>query len=63
MAKIKIDKKKCLGCGACVSLCPACFKIGEDGKAEAVKEQCESQDCDLKEVINSCPTQAISYEQ
>jgi len=27
MAKIKIDKNKCIGCGACVALCPAIFEL------------------------------------
>ena len=61
MAKIKIDKEKCLGCGTCVSLCGACFKIGEDGKAEVKKDACSEKDCNLEEVVSSCPVGAIHY--
>ncbi len=57
MPKIKIDKNKCIGCFACVSLCPDSFKIVND-KAIPIKET-------VKEIINEkeaaecCPQQAI----
>lgn len=60
MAKIKIDKTKCLGCGTCVALCPACFKLGKKNKAVVIKADCE--ECDVKEIVESCPVQAISVE-
>ncbi len=56
MVKVKIDKEKCIGCGACESLCPEAFKM-ENGKAKFTgkgKEKC------IKEASDSCPVQAIS---
>ena len=53
---VKIDKSKCIGCGACVSTCPEVFEI-DGGKAE-VKEQ-KDVPC-VKEAIDSCPVDAIS---
>ena len=50
---MKVDAEKCIGCGACVSICPETFEL-RDGKA-AVKSD---KDCD--EAINACPVQAIS---
>ena len=32
MAKITIDSKKCIGCGACVALCDKVFEL-KNGKA------------------------------
>jgi len=54
---IKVDKKKCMGCGACVGICSEVFKMGKDGKAE-VKTQ-KKLPC-VEEAINSCPMNAIS---
>ena len=54
---VKVDKKKCIGCGACVSICPEIFEIGEGGKAR-VKAQ--KDDSCIKEAIDSCPANAIS---
>ncbi len=57
--KIKIDKEKCVGCGACVAVCPKVFEL-KDGKANAktpdTKEPC------AKEAADSCPVQAISVK-
>ena len=53
--KVKVDKEKCIGCGACEAICPEAFKI-VDGKAKFVgtgKEKC------LKDAVDSCPVQAI----
>jgi len=60
MPKITIDENLCSGCGTCESLCPECFKLGEDFKAHVLKESCDH--CNLKEVVEDCPMGAISYE-
>ena len=60
--KIKIDKAKCIGCGACAIACPECFEM--DGAFSKAKKGagCECKDCELKEVVEACPVGAISVE-
>ena len=50
---MRVDKEKCIGCGACVSLCPDTFAMN-DGKSKVISEK----DCD--EGISACPTAAIT---
>lgn len=56
-----VDQCLCIGCGACVALCPRVFRMGEDGKSgvcQAVTEETLSQ---VQEAIDSCPVTAISW--
>jgi len=52
---VSIDKKKCIGCGACVASCSEGFEMGDDNKAK-VKDS--SASC-VKEAIDICPVDAI----
>ncbi|MFZ5955200.1 MAG: ferredoxin [Nanoarchaeota archaeon] len=61
MAKIKVDKEKCIGCGSCESVCPEIFKMNE-GKAEAKKAQVSKISESLKEAKDTCPMDAISID-
>lgn len=56
---LKVDKEKCIGCGACVASFEQLFKLNDEGKSEPIKSgQCS--DCDIKEVVDTCPQGAIS---
>lgn len=56
---IKIDPKKCNGCGACAAACHEGAIAMQKGKAVLVKEAY----CDgLGDCLPACPTQAISFE-
>ena len=54
---IKVDEKKCIGCGACESACPKVF-ILKEGKAK-VKDANSKESC-VKEAKDICPVDAIS---
>jgi ferredoxin len=60
MAKLSVDKEKCIGCGACVSLCPKSFEM-VDGKAKPIKTDVKKITCE-KEAADSCPVGAISIK-
>jgi len=54
---IKVDKEKCIGCGLCASMCPAVFKMNDDGKAEVKKA--DATDKCVSEAKEACPVDAI----
>ena len=56
---VKINKEKCIGCGACASTCPQVFEMGEDGKAQVKANAKKDTKC-IKEAIKNCPVEAIS---
>jgi len=59
VAKIEIDSGKCIGCGACINVCPhAVISINENIAFLANKDRCiECGACS-----KNCPTKAIDVE-
>jgi len=57
-----VDQNLCVGCGACISLCPNVFKLNENGKAEVKSRDEAEADC-VKQADSSCPVQAISIKE
>ncbi|MCK4634870.1 MAG: ferredoxin [Candidatus Aenigmarchaeota archaeon] len=58
--KVGVNKEKCIGCGACVSVCPDVFEMSDDGKSEVKKKECDLDCC--KEAKDVCPVDAISLD-
>lgn len=54
--KVSIDKKTCIGCGACAAICPDVFELKGD-KAQ-VKKPDTDKPC-TKQAADSCPVNAI----
>ncbi len=61
MFKIIQDREKCIGCGACVSVCDN-WKMDDDGKAKLKKTEVEEVGCN-KEAAEICPVQCIKIEE
>jgi ferredoxin len=57
----KVDQEKCIGCGACVAICPDVFELGDDGKSH-VKNPDACDKCDCQAAADSCPVGAITLE-
>ena len=70
MAKIKLDREKCIGCGSCVALCDKYFETAEDGKShlkntdkKELKEiEVEKVEC-AEAAAQACPAQCIYIEK
>jgi ferredoxin len=58
---VKVDKNKCIGCGACAAVCPEVFEMGDDGKShvKAGADLKKNAKC-IKQAIEGCPVEAIS---
>ena len=69
MAKVIIERDKCIGCGACESTCPKFFKIADDGKSSLVggkrdpqngNDELEADNLECsKDAAEGCPVQCI----
>ncbi|EKD35556.1 MAG: hypothetical protein ACD_75C01860G0006 [uncultured bacterium] len=60
--KVIIDQDECIGCEACVEICPAVFSFNDgEGKAYVNEDADAAEDC-VDEAIASCPVQCISKE-
>lgn len=60
MAKVDVDKEKCIGCGACTAIAPDIFEFDDDGLAKAIKNDIND---DVKTAAEGCPTEAITVEE
>ena len=58
MAKVVVDVSTCVGCGLCEQNCPDVFKVKDDGIAYVISQECDS--CNLKEIAEMCPVNAIT---
>lgn len=60
--QVAIDQGECLGCEACVELCPEIFGFDiDETKAYVLMAEDGDEDC-IEEAIASCPAACISYE-
>ncbi|PIS30240.1 ferredoxin [Candidatus Saganbacteria bacterium CG08_land_8_20_14_0_20_45_16] len=55
---VQVDQALCSGCGLCIELCPEVFAWSGDGKAVVLKQ--ESTSCNLEEISDQCPAEAIN---
>ena len=58
---VKVDKNKCIGCGACTASCPEVFELEDDGKSHVKSgaDLSKNAKC-IDEAIANCPVSAIS---
>ena len=61
MSKIKIDRDKCVHCGACTAVCaPAALRLGGTEATLIFDEEC----CvDCGSCLEACPLRAINLDR
>ncbi len=58
-----IDREGCIGCGLCPTICPAVFRIADDGLAEVYTNPIPEQEYDNAiEAQENCPVSVINVE-
>lgn len=57
---LKVNSKKCIGCGTCIALYPECFQLDDKGKAYIVDNSKFDDKDKIKIIIDSCPVKAIT---
>lgn len=63
MAKeVTIDQEECIGCEACVELCPEVFSFDSDEEKASVIEGAGGDQACVEEAIASCPAECITRE-
>jgi ferredoxin len=62
MKKPVINREKCIGCATCTGLCPEVFVIGPDGGSQ-VSEMDDYESYPVQYAVDSCPAQAITWEE
>lgn len=61
MAKVHIDTGECIGCGACVDLCPAVFMLNDATVCELRSDDVDDPQC-VQEAIDTCPVECLHWE-
>jgi len=57
--KVAVDLEACIGCGACVDICPDAFKMEDDKAIPSGQELSEETVKSAKEAQDTCPVDAI----
>lgn len=59
----KVDREKCIGCGACTAVCPKVFDLDDDGIAIVIANPVPPEEEEsAQEAADGCPVEAISIE-
>lgn len=58
----KVEKERCIGCGACVGNCGEVYDFDDDGQAYVKTQPTDENIEKATEALEGCPTAAIVKE-
>ncbi len=59
----KVNKDRCIGCGACIGLCDEVYDYDDDNLAYVKSQPTEDNMVLATEALENCPTNAIEKEE
>ncbi len=62
MKKPVVDQDTCTGSGLCPDIASSTIQLNDDGVAEVIDPQGDDEDT-IQEAIDSCPVEAIAWEE
>ena len=60
--KASVDENACIGCGLCVSICPAVFDMPGDVAVVIADPVPEAEEGNCRQACEDCPVSAITLE-
>jgi ferredoxin len=61
--RVVVEQDACIGCGTCEGICPEVFQLNEEeGKSQVINPEGGPEDL-IQEAIDSCPMEAIHWEE
>ena len=56
-----VNQDECIGCGTCAEIAAKTFRLNDDEKAQVINAGGDPDEV-IQEAMDSCPTEAISWE-
>lgn len=61
--RVVVDREKCTGLGMCEGVAPDVFEVADDGTLVLhVEEVALGREDEMREAVESCPTEALSLQ-
>lgn len=58
---MKVKVEGCIGCGACIGVCPKVFKMNDEGMSTPIVEKVPTEnEEEVRDAMEVCPVGAIS---
>ncbi len=59
---VVIDEEACSGCGTCAAIAEDCFGLNAETEKAFVKDVSACSEDEIQEAIDTCPEEAISWQ-